>query len=202
MIRNFVFDMGNVIIQWNPQYIVSQYTNNKEEIDYLVKEVFQSQEWLDFDHGTMTRTNVIAGITKRIGIKYHDTVTNMIMHWYRHCPVIQEMMPIIKELKEKGYGIYLLSNTNIHFDEYCDSIETLKYFDGYYISAKSKLVKPNIEIFEDFVKEFYLHASECLFIDDIQENIVGAKKANMQGYHFTGDCHLFENYLISHGYLK
>lgn len=195
MIKNFVFDMGNVIIQWNPTYIVSQYVKDKKEIEYLVKEVFQSKEWQEYDHGTIERKDVIKNINLRLDNQYHALVKEMIYHWYLHCPTIKGMIPIIKELKEKGYGIYLLSNTNIHFEEYKQSIETFTYFDGFYISAKTKLIKPNIEIFEDFSKTFDLPMEECIFIDDIQDNIKGAMQAGMQGYHFTGDIERFKEYI-------
>lgn len=200
MIKNFVFDMGNVIIQWNPTYIVEQYCKDKEEIEYLVKEVFQSKEWLQYDQGKIEREDMIKNINVRIDTKYHSLVKDMIYHWYLHCPVIQEMISIIKELKEKGYGIYLLSNTNIHFEEYKDSIETFNYFDGFYISAKTKLVKPNKEIFEDFVNTFDLKVEECIFIDDMIDNVNGAKQAGMQGYHFTGNIDNFKEYLKKESY--
>lgn len=195
MIKNFIFDLGNVIIQWNPQYIVSQYIQTQEEKEYLIKEVFQSQEWLAYDHGTITRAQLILNIQQRVASKYHEIVADMIYHWYKHCPIIEGMIPIIKELKQQGYGIYLLSNTNIHFDEYKDTIATLQYFDGFYISAKTKLIKPSIEIFEDFSKTFNVLPQECLFIDDVQENVNGALRAGMQGYHFTGDVHAFQTFI-------
>lgn len=195
MIKNFVFDMGNVIIKWNPEYIVSQYTKDIKEQELLVKEVFKSQEWLDYDAGTMDMLEVQTKICTRLPQRYHAMVFDMIAHWYRYCPAIEEMVPIIRCLKEKGYGIYLLSNTNPSFHEYQDTIDAFTYFDGFYISALHKRIKPKVETFKHFAGTFSLSLEECIFIDDVEENIEGARQAGMQGYYFDGNIETFKEYL-------
>lgn len=198
MIKNFIFDMGNVIIQWNPTYIVQQYIEDPQVVKEIEDTVFKSQEWLDYDCGTITKEKIKEVLSSRVEKQYQDIVKEMLEHWYMHCPIIKGMIPIIQELKEKGYGIYLLSNTNDSFEEYKHLIETFIYFDGFYISAKTKLVKPSVAIFQDFIKTFNLHMEECVFIDDMLVNVEGARKAGMQGYHFDGDIDKFKEYLVSH----
>lgn len=195
MIKNIVFDMGNVIIHWNPMNIIKQYTDNEAKQQMFLKEVFGSKEWLAYDEGTMSKLEVQDGVCSRLEDKYHQQARDMISYWYRDCPPIKEMEPIIKELKEKGYGIYLLSNTNISFDEYKDKIPVFTYFDGFYISAKYKLVKPNKEIFEDFGRRFHVSLAECIFIDDIPVNVEGAIQAGMQGYCLNKGIEHFKEYL-------
>ena len=119
MIKNIVFDMGNVIIKWDPYYVVSQFSDHCE---YYLKEVFQSHEWLAYDAGTMSRDEVIDTIVLRIGEHHRSVVYNLVYYWYKHCPMIDGIDQVIYGLKEKGYRIYLLSNTNPHFDEYKDTL--------------------------------------------------------------------------------
>lgn len=195
MIKNIVFDMGNVIIRWDPKHIVNQYTNDKDEQRMFLKEVFGSREWLAYDEGTMSKQEVQDGICSRLNAKYHQQACDMVSYWYRDCPPIKEMEPIIKELKDKGYSIYLLSNTNTSFDEYKDTIPVFMYFDGFYISANYKLVKPSKEIFEDFSRRFDVSLSECVFIDDIPINVEGAIAAGMEGYCFNKGIEHFKEYL-------
>lgn len=195
MIKNIVFDLGNVIIQWNPEHIVSQYTKDPIVQKELLDKIFGSPYWLAFDEGSLTREEVISHIQKTTSFKYRSLIVEIVYYWYQHCPMIEGMETIIQELKKQGYKIYLLSNTNIHFDEYKDTLPVMKYFDGFYISAKTKLVKPHPEIFLDFLKTFQLVASECLFIDDIYNNVLGAKQVGMAGYHFIGNVNALKQYL-------
>jgi len=195
MIKNIVFDLGNVIVRWNPKYIVSHYTGDGVMQDKLIANLFGSSHWLGFDEGLLTRDQVIYNVQQTLSENYHTMVHDMVHHWHKHAPPIAGMEELVRELKDQGYGIYLLSNTNIHFDEYKDTIPALQYFDGYYISAQTKLVKPQIEIYHDFLKTFSLVAEECIFIDDIADNIAGAIAAGIDGYHFDGDVRKLRKYI-------
>lgn len=103
---------------------------------------------------------------------------------------------MLKRLNNNNYQIYLLSNCNKQFDEYFQRVEAFKYFDGFYISAKHLLVKPDIKIYQDFLNEFHLKAEESVFIDDVKANIDGAKQAGIAGYCYDGDVCKLEKYLI------
>jgi putative hydrolase of the HAD superfamily len=195
MIKNIVFDLGNVIIQWDPKHIIAQYTKNPVAQKELLDKIFGSSYWLAFDDGSMTREEVIYNIQKTTSFKYRSLIVDIIYYWYQHCPMVTGMEEVIQTLKKQGYGIYLLSNTNIHFDEYKDTLPVMKHFDGFYISAKTKLTKPHPEIFLDFLQTFQLVANECIFIDDIHNNVLGAKHVGMKGYHFTGDVTALQQHL-------
>jgi len=195
MIKNIVFDLGNVIVQWNPKYIVSQYTSDEVVQDKLITNLFGSSHWLSFDEGSLTREQVISNVQQTLSEDYHTMAHDMVHHWHKHAPPIVGMEDLARELKEQGYQIYLLSNTNIHFDEYKDTIPALQYFDGYYISAQAKLMKPQMEIYHDFLNTFSLTAEECIFIDDIDDNIAGAINVGIDGYLFNGDVDELRKYL-------
>lgn len=195
MIKNIIFDLGNVIISWNPKYIVSHYTSDEDVQDELMTNLFGSPHWLSFDEGSLTREQVISNVRETLPEEHHPTVHDMVHHWHKHAPPIPGMEELVRELKEQGYQIYLLSNTNIHFDEYKDTIPALQYFDGYYISAKAKLMKPQREIYHDFLKTFSLTASESIFIDDIADNIASAIDVGLDGYIFDGNVEKLRKYL-------
>ena len=195
MIKNIIFDLGNVIVRWNPKYIVAHYTNDEIMQDKLITNLFASSHWLSFDEGSLTREQVIRNVKQTLPEEYHQMVHDMVHYWHKHAPPIAGMEELAKELKKAGYKIYLLSNTNIHFDEYKDTIPALQYFDGYYISAQAKLMKPHKEIYLDFLKTFALTASECIFIDDIEANIASAIEVGIDGYHFDGDVGKLRKYI-------
>ena len=108
----------------------------------------------------------------------------MVTDFYDYMPPFPETCELIKELKQNGYNIYLLSNaTPRFFDRYLE-VPAFKYFDGFFISALYKMLKPNREIYEAFCNKFSLKPEECFFIDDLAANIEGAKKFGMQGFVF------------------
>jgi len=186
MIKNIVFDLGNVIVRWDPVHITNQYQLDETTKAQLLKELFGSPDWQKFDHGTITREDLITTVGQKFPKKYHTTIHDMIHNWHKHAPRIEGMEQLVKDLKAQGYKIYLLSNTNAHFDEYKHTIPALQHFDDYYISAHRKLVKPDPAIYHDFLQLYGLLAEECLFIDDLLANVESAISVGIDGYHFAG----------------
>ena len=90
----------------------------------------------------------------------------------------------MKSLKQKGYGVYILSNTHIPVYEYVKTIEVGKYIDGYLISAIEKMMKPDEEIYLRLFEKFHLVPEECFFIDDTEKNIMTGEKLHMPGHIF------------------
>jgi len=198
MLKNIIFDLGNVIIKWDAKEVVSHCVDKEEEIEILSKAIFMSDGWLKYDEGTIEKEQLIKSINDRLDDRYHQIVRNIITDWYRYCPIIEGMEDLMKELKDRGYKIYLLSNTNLSFDEYKDTIPALAYFDGYYISAVRKLIKPFKEVYLDFLELYKLKAEESLFIDDTLINVVGAKEVGIDGYHFVGNVEKLREFIVGY----
>ena len=96
-----------------------------------------------------------------------------------------QLLKKVKELKEKGCGIYLCSNCSVRLRVFEYEIPGIEYFDGTLVSAEEKLAKPNPAIYERLFEKFHLKAEECFFIDDRQDNIDSAKGCGMDGYCFA-----------------
>ena len=90
-------------------------------------------------------------------------------------------------LKEKGYKVYVLSNASDLFYVYFPKFLPLDFFDGVFVSADYRMLKPDVEIFYAFLEKYGLKADECLFVDDLPENVAGAATAGMNTFRFTGD---------------
>ena len=115
-------------------------------------------------------------------------------------PPFEKIYGFVKELKSKGYGIYLLSNASSDFHERRKDIPALSLFDGVLISADYKLLKPEKEIYLELYKKFSLKPEECYFIDDMQKNIDGAKDTGMDGHcYFHGDVEILRNAMREKG---
>ena len=184
MIKNIVFDMGGVILDFNLKKTVTR-EFEPEYHDVIYEHVFgENSVWKTLDEGIYTFDQVIPGILEKLPPEIHEKISAMVTDFYDYMPPFPETYELIKELKEKGYKIYLLSNaTPRFFDRFLD-IPAFEYFDGLFISALYKLLKPNREIYEAFCNKFSLDPTECFFIDDLEANIEGAKKYGMQGFVF------------------
>lgn len=100
---------------------------------------------------------------------------------------MEGMEDLVRELKELGCGVYLLSNATLRQPEYFDRLPVSRYMDGRMVSAFHQLLKPQHEIFEAMLREFGLRAEECFFVDDSVANVEGAYCAGIAGAVFDGD---------------
>lgn len=187
MIKNIVFDMGGVLIDYNPEKALYN-VFSKETADILLKEIFRNEIWADKDRGLIFPDEIMALKKDKIPPEVFEKVSEMVDNFYPYMPPFEKMCSFVKKLKSNGYGIYLLSNASSDFHERRKGIPALSFFDGVLISADYKLLKPEKEIYLELFKKFSLKPEECFFIDDMQKNIDGAKAAGMDGHcYFHGD---------------
>lgn len=118
------------------------------------------------------------------------------MNFHRYMDADPLMYEVVRELKQRGYGIYLCSNANERFREYAENIPALSLFDGMIVSAEEKCIKPGRRIYQTLFERYSLKPQECFFIDDMQANIDGARAAGMQGYCYAdGNVERLREYL-------
>ena len=108
-------------------------------------------------------------------------------NWHRDIPPLDGVYALVEELKGKGYGIYLLSNTCSRFHSFRENIPALRFFDGEFISADCHLVKPEPGIYLRFLEQFRLRPEECVFIDDVPLNIEAAIRCGFSGIVYHND---------------
>lgn len=184
MLKNIIFDFGNVLLEWNEAKIAANYSNNKEEQEALKKVIFKSNEWFKLDNGSMNYEEAICIFKEKLPTNLKSKVEEIMSTWYEKMPINQEICDLIKKLKENNYKIYALSNTHIPVYEYVKNLEIGKYFDGFLISAIEKKMKPNEEIYYRLFEKFGLVPQECFFIDDSSKNIETSQKCGMKGHIF------------------
>ncbi|MBO5409887.1 MAG: HAD family phosphatase [Clostridia bacterium] len=199
MIKNIVFDMGGVLIDYNPEKTLYGLFD-KETADVLLREIFRNKIWADKDRGIIMPDEIMALKKNSIPEAVYEKTSEMVGNFYPYMPPFENMYGFVKELKDNGYGIYLLSNASSDFHERRKGIPALSLFDGVLISADHKLLKPEREIYEALYEKFSLNPDECFFIDDVQANIDGAKAAGMDGHcYFHGDIEILRNALREKG---
>ena len=193
--RNILFDMGNVIIDFSPYSITSAFTTDIEAINRLTVEIFFRQEWLDLDQGITDESKAYQTIIQRLPSEDHMLCEEILARWHETKSERIDMLEIVKQLHENGYRLFLCSNASLRFHAYKESIEAFKYFDDLLISADIKISKPHPEFFLHLLKKHSLDPKECLFIDDLSHNILGANRLGIDGYLFNGNAQYLHDYL-------
>ncbi|MBZ9688619.1 HAD family phosphatase [Clostridium estertheticum] len=185
MLKNIIFDIGNVLLEFKPLDYLKRTFNDDNIEKLLYKEIFQSEEWLHLDRGTLTQEEAVKIISLR-NPNNEIHIKKCMDNWIEILTPIEGTVKTLSQLKEKGYNLYLLSNFHsLAFETICTKYDFFKHFDGGIISYKENLLKPEAEIYTKLLETYKLNADECLFIDDTLVNIEAADKLGIKTIHFN-----------------
>ena len=188
MIKNIVFDMGNVLIKFDRGLFLDNVgVTDPEDRAILLREIYLSLEWSMMDRGSLTDAQAAVRFEKRLPEHLKKYASLLTEHWDRPIFPVDGVADYVRELKARGYKIWLLSNASYHQHDYWEEIPSWECFDGTMISADVKLVKPQPEIYLLLCSKFGLVPGECVFVDDSGPNVEGAAYCGMHGIVFHGD---------------
>ena len=112
MIKNIVFDMGNVVIRFDPPAFIARVGVSGEDSEILMREIFQSPEWVMMDRGVLDDEGAAEALCPRVPAHLREIARKLIAFWDRPILEVAGISPLIEELKGMGCGIYLLSNAS------------------------------------------------------------------------------------------
>lgn len=184
MIRNFIFDLGGVLIDFDPDKTLKA-LYAPEDAAFIKKNVFQTREWSEIDRGVLTPDEAFSHLSSQMEPAVFHKMMDMVNNWGNYMPPFEDTFDFVKKVKAAGYKIYLLSNIPLYFYSIKDSIPALSLFDGFVISAEEKVIKPDPAIFRVLLERFGLKAEECVFIDDMPRNTRGAEACGLHGCCFS-----------------
>lgn len=199
MIRNIVFDMGNVLMRWNPDAFLRAYFPDGEDCRAVGARLFGGEEWAALDAGAMEEDTALSRVLRDLPERLREDTARLFWEWHLHFPPIPEMNGLARELKGKGYLLYLLSNAGTRFRVYREAIPCHDCLDGEIVSAFVRQVKPGRAIYETLLETYGLTAGECFFIDDMPANIDTAKALGMSGFVYAGDTGALREVLCEAG---
>ncbi len=186
MIKNLVFDLGNVLISFRPSEYLSKKNYTPEKRNIILSDIFRSPEWLLLDDGKITTAEAIDRIAKKSSLK-REEITCIFNERTRIFHSLDNNAKILPALKKHGFKLYYISNFHIDiFDDVKNGYSFFEYFDGGIISADVKCSKPDKNIFRIFLEKYRLVPEECLFIDDTELNVKTAEFFGMKGFFTCG----------------
>lgn len=185
-IRNIVFDMGGVLMKYDPVGFARPFVDDEDDARLVAREVFDGREWPLQDAGVVDAETIGWTAAARLPERLGRAAMQTACRWYESREMFDGADEAIRKLKSHGYGIYLLSNAGVHFSEYKESLPAYECFDGMVVSAFVHLMKPDVRIYELLASTYRLKLEECLFVDDAPVNVEGARRAGMQGLVYAG----------------
>ena len=184
MIRTVIFDIGNELagFEWREHFRNLGY--EEEMVERLGKATVQSGNWNEYDRGCLTDEQIetlLAGndpeIEEEIRRALRD-LSGIVKRW-------DYAVPWIKELKQKGYQVLVLSNFSRKALRECwNALDFLPYVDGGILSFREKLIKPMPEIYSLLLDRYHLKPEECVFMDDTLINVEAARRAGIHAFRF------------------
>ena len=182
-IDNVVYDIGNVLIRFDPAFMLDILFPGEEELHaLLMRKIFQSPYWVMLDHGTCTVEEAAEAMTGT-DTEIREEILHTLMNWSDLTTVIPEGVQSMQEARAHGKKIFLLSNYNNTFFEAAEKrFDFLRepLIDGRVISAYVGLLKPQPEMYRKLTDTYALEPSRTVFIDDAAVNAEGALHAGWQ----------------------
>jgi 2-haloacid dehalogenase len=182
---NIVFDLGKVLIEWDPRYVYRKVFANPEKMEWFLSHVC-SNEWnlaqdggRSFDDGVVEATGRFPEYAAEIAM-YRDRWMDMVPG------AIEGSVQILEELHRRGVPLYAITNWNGDtFRATRSRFSFLNLFRDVVVSGDEKIIKPDPAIFDLLAKRNGISLTDSLFIDDSLKNVAGAEAVGMQGHHFT-----------------
>ena len=187
MIKNIVFDMGNVLVGWTPMEFALRAAGNEEDAKVLHAALFEPREWGMADAGLLSREELLRLALERTPSRLRETMRRLEADWPLWMRPIEGAEDFVRHCKDAEMKIYMLSNAGDQFPAVLENRPFYPLFDGFVVSAHEKLAKPDPRIYRRLCERFDLKPEECFFIDDIEANILGAASIGMRGIVFDGD---------------
>lgn len=183
--KTIVFDIGRVLVKFDWQaYLNSLFTDEKEKaaVNRAFWEIGLRRE---MDRGAIPQEHIYQALLKQS--QGFEEQMKLAYDRIGECIGKTDYAGVwIKELKERGYRVLFLSNYSDYLiEKNREALSFLELMDGGIFSCHVKLLKPDLKIYETLFEKYDLTPSDCLFLDDMPVNILGAKECGMNGIVFT-----------------
>lgn len=178
MIKNIVFDLGNVLLKGNSSIVLDN-LDIPNEIRHSIKDkFFNNCNYLDLGEETIKQHFDNC----KFDFDIDESIQEILLKYYKYRPFNDETIELMNKLKHNNYKIFILSNNNKETYEYLKQLPVFECVDGWAVSCDYHITKPNKEIYAKLFETFNIKPEECYFIDDNKENIETGKMLGMKGF--------------------
>jgi HAD superfamily hydrolase (TIGR01509 family) len=184
-IRNVVFDVGGVLLEWNPPLVIARLFPDPATQAVIRAQMFEHVDWHEFDRGALSEAAAAEHFAKAAGLTTDDTLA-LIRATRESLTPIAGTIQLVEELAAAGAHLFLLSNMPVSTFEYL--IQHHKFFGLFkhlVISGAILLVKPEPAIYKHLVGQTGIVPGESVFIDDLLKNVQAARECGFEAIQFS-----------------
>ncbi len=182
IIKNIVFDVGNVLVRWDPHSVIQSVFPEQDSVQFYAA---MRPLWLDLNRGKYSVEQAIALYENQLGIKA-EKMRQLMDELKKHQVSIPGSLDLLKKLDSMGYYLYSITDNIKEFIAYHRIHSNfLPYFKGVVVSADIGILKPDPRIYQYLFDHYAVDPSESVFIDDILLNVEGALAVGMYAFQFT-----------------
>lgn len=183
---NFIFDVGNVLLEFSPESFLGGLFSDTELVNTMNRVIFKSEEWEKLDQGVLTHaqaTDIFCAREPNFETAIHLTMQNL----KSMMPPMPETITLLPKVKAAGHKLYYLSNYHKEIRDYVVREHSFwELFDGGVFSCDIHVTKPSPRIYHHLLDTYNLTPGDCVFFDDVEENVAAACDVGIHGVLFTG----------------
>ena len=185
MIKNVIFDVGQVLVAWEPVEAMRALGMDEETVRAVADATVHTSDWDEADRGALSDEELLTGFIRKAPA-YEAQIRNFWEHVDRAIYLFPYVGEWMRTLKDKGYHLYILSNYGKWtYEHTAEALSFLSDVDGQVFSFEVHQIKPEPEIYRTLLDKFNLVADECVFLDDRRENIEAAETQGIHTVLFT-----------------
>ena len=184
MVKNAVFDLGNVMVSFNPMKYTADIGIPEEKREALVRAVVWSREWSNYDRGVIRNREELLEKETAAHPELAPEIGRFLANWEELLTEKTESSALLRKLKGEGYRVFLLSNLSYDGKNYAMRYPFMREFEGTVFSCDEHKNKPEPELYQILLDRYGLKAEETAFFDDSQPNIDGANALGIHGILF------------------
>ena len=180
-----VFDLGGVLIDWDPRYLYRTLLPSEEAVEEFLAEVC-THEWNAAQDAGRTWADAVAEVTRRFP-QHAELIRAYDERWWETIGgEIPGTVEVLQSLRDGGVHLYALTNwSSEKFDLTYPRFEWLSWFGGIVVSGKERVVKPDPRIFRILLERYDIDPVDAVYIDDAQYNVAAAAGLGMRALVFT-----------------
>lgn len=189
MIKNIVFDVGNIIVKGKPKDALKYIELDEKYKEIIKKVIFENPDWKKLDYGDLDFDEYFEINKDKLPENIIDIAKDCLFKSVEYRKFNENIISLIKKLYENGYKIYILSDNNVNTYNYLKKSELNDYISGWCVSAFYGEVKEEKKLYKILFDTFKLNPDECYFIDDREKNIQIGKEYGMDGFNLDWEKH-------------
>ena len=184
IIDTVIFDLGNVLIAWDPRRLYRQLIDDEAQMEWFLREVCSSEwneeqdagrPWSEATALLRSRFPEHAALIDAYHLRWEETLVG----------AIEASVALLAELRERGVRLLALTNWSQEtFPIARQRFAFLQWFEGIVVSGEERLIKPDARIYQRLLERYAVDPSSALYIDDSARNVAAAEALGMQGYWF------------------